>query len=135
VVADTPFRYDLGCSFEVLGRVQGRNGLVADAKESLSAGLEILEECGARWHVERVKKNMADLGVRRTRRQSTDSLTKRELTTSRAAASGSSNDEIASELFVSLRTVEFHLSNTYRKLGISGRGELVAALNSLDSGD
>jgi DNA-binding CsgD family transcriptional regulator len=40
------------------------------------------------------------------------------------------NGEIAEHLVVTPRTVAFHLSNTYRKLGIAGRGELAAALNS-----
>ena len=46
-----------------------------------------------------------------------------------AAAAGATNREIGQALFVSLRTVEMHLTNAYRKLGISSRGELAAALS------
>ncbi len=58
-----------------------------------------------------------------------DSLTPAERRVARAAAAGATNREIAQDLFVSLRTVEMHLTNTYRKLGISSRGELASALS------
>ncbi len=45
-----------------------------------------------------------------------------------AAATGATNREIAQDLFVPLRTVEMHLSNTYRKLGTPKRGDLADAL-------
>jgi len=46
------------------------------------------------------------------------------------AMTGDTNREIAATLFVTLKTVELHLSNAYRKLGIAGRHELAAALAS-----
>jgi DNA-binding CsgD family transcriptional regulator len=46
------------------------------------------------------------------------------------AASGRSNKQIAQTAFVTLKTVESHLAAAYRKLGISGRGQLAAALES-----
>jgi DNA-binding CsgD family transcriptional regulator len=45
-----------------------------------------------------------------------------------AAASGATNREIGQMLFVSIRTVEMHLTNTYAKLGISARADLPAAM-------
>jgi DNA-binding CsgD family transcriptional regulator len=45
------------------------------------------------------------------------------------AAGGESNREIAAALFITVRTVENHLSRGYRKLGIRSRGELAAALD------
>jgi DNA-binding NarL/FixJ family response regulator len=47
------------------------------------------------------------------------------------AAEGQSNKQIAQALFVTLRTVEMHLSNSYRKLDIESRGQLPAALTSV----
>ena len=47
------------------------------------------------------------------------------------AATGAKNREIAEALFVTVRTVETHLSNVYRKLGVSGRAEIAAALQAV----
>lgn len=52
-------------------------------------------------------------------------LTERELTILRALARGMANKQISQELFVTEQTVKFHLSNIYRKLGVSGRAEAV----------
>jgi DNA-binding CsgD family transcriptional regulator len=59
-------------------------------------------------------------------------LTANEQKVARLAAAGASNRDIAESLFVTLRTVEFHLSNVYRKLGISGRSALRTALTPDD---
>lgn len=62
-------------------------------------------------------------------------LTPAEIRTARLAASGASNAEIAADLFVSRKAVEYHLSNAYRKLGIAGRRELDAALRQVEDLD
>ncbi len=59
-----------------------------------------------------------------------DALTTSERRVAELAAGGVSNKEIAQSLFVTLRTVEMHLSNTYSKLEIRSRHELAAALDS-----
>ena len=58
-------------------------------------------------------------------------LSPRELDVLRLAADGRSNDEIALELALSVRTVERHLSNAYGKLGVSGKAARAAAVASL----
>jgi DNA-binding NarL/FixJ family response regulator len=57
-----------------------------------------------------------------------EALTPSEVRIVRLAAQGSSNREIAHELYVTLKTVEGHLSRAYAKLGIEGRGGLAEAL-------
>jgi DNA-binding CsgD family transcriptional regulator len=55
-------------------------------------------------------------------------LTPQELCVARLAASGLSNRELAAELMVSVKTVEFHLSHAYRKLAVGSRKELASRL-------
>jgi DNA-binding CsgD family transcriptional regulator len=57
-----------------------------------------------------------------------DALTPSELRIARLAADGRTNREIAHELYITLKTVEGHLSRAYTKLGIEGRSELAAIL-------
>ncbi len=57
-----------------------------------------------------------------------DALTPAELRVARAVAEGRSNADVAADLFITRKAVEYHLSNVYRKLQISGRGELAEAL-------
>ncbi len=61
-----------------------------------------------------------------------DALTPSERRVAELAARGRTNREIAQELFVTMATVETHLSRTYRKLGVSGRAALAAALEGPD---
>jgi LuxR family maltose regulon positive regulatory protein len=58
----------------------------------------------------------------------TDLLTPQELQVALAVTTGASNREVAASMFLSRKTVEFHLSRIYRKLGLSSRGELSLAL-------
>ena len=57
-----------------------------------------------------------------------DGLTPSERRVAERAADGESNRDIAAALFLTVKSVEWHLGNTYRKLGIRGRGELAASL-------
>ncbi len=66
--------------------------------------------------------------VRRTALSGPESLTDSERRVADLAADGKTNREIAGELFVTVKTVEVHLSSAYRKLGISGRRQLAAAI-------
>jgi len=69
----------------------------------------------------------------RTRAEPADALTASETRVARAVAEGLSNKEIAAALFLSGKTVEFHLSRIYRKLGVRGRSDLVRVLLTVEA--
>jgi DNA-binding CsgD family transcriptional regulator len=67
-------------------------------------------------------------GSRGGRRRGYDELTPSELRVARMAADGLTSEEIATQLFITARTVNTHLNHSYRKLGISSRRQLADAL-------
>ncbi|HVY97748.1 MAG TPA: AAA family ATPase [Solirubrobacterales bacterium] len=101
-----------------------------EARDPLRRALELAAACGADPLAEQVRSELRASGAR-PRRQAlggVDSLTASERRVADLAARGRSNREIAQELYVTLKTVEVHLSNTYRKLDIASRRELPRAL-------
>ncbi len=103
-----------------------------EAREVLYRGLDLAHRAGAHALVERAMESLRETGARprRPRLSGIDSLTPQERRAARMAASGRSNREIAESLFLTRRTVEMHLSNCYRKLGIESRDELPDALGA-----
>lgn len=70
------------------------------------------------------------LGTRMHPQQTSDqALTPQELRVALEVARGESNSQVAARLFLSAKTVEFHLGKTYRKLGVRSRGGLAQALS------
>ncbi|MEU6058283.1 AAA family ATPase [Streptomyces sp. NPDC047097] len=96
------------------------------AQEVLREAITLAHACGSahlvRVGIDALKKTGAR--PRRPTVSGPDSLTPSEARVARLAASGASNREIAQELFVSVKTVEVHLTNSYRKLGVRQRAEL-----------
>jgi DNA-binding CsgD family transcriptional regulator len=86
--------------------------------------------CGARALARRALEEALAAGARprRVARRGVDSLTPAELRVAQRAAEGSTNREIAEDLFVTTKTVEMHLANAYGKLGIRSRTQLAEAL-------
>jgi DNA-binding CsgD family transcriptional regulator len=115
-----------------LGAALRRAGRRAEAREWLREAAALAQRCGAERLEETVLEELTIAGAKPRRRalSGADSLTPGERRVARAAAAGATNREIAQELFVSLRAVEMHLTNSYRKLGISSRAELTTALGS-----
>lgn len=103
----------------------------SDARGHLRAALDEADRCGARPLATRVREEIAAAGgrPRRARQTGRDALTPTELRIVRMAAAGRANPDIAQDLFVTRKTVEYHLSNAYRKLDVSSRRELDAALD------
>jgi DNA-binding NarL/FixJ family response regulator len=117
-------------SLAELGAALRRGNSRNEARERLREAADLAQLCGA----ERLETSVAEehriagAKPRRRRISGPDSLTPAERRVATAAAGGATNREIAQNLFVSLRTVEMHLTNTYRKLGASSRTELATAI-------
>lgn len=101
------------------------------AREAIADGMDRAHRLGASQLVDRALQELRATGARprRPRVRGSDALTPQELRVARLAGDGASNPEIAEALFLTRRTVEMHLSNAYRKLGIGARGALSAALD------
>jgi DNA-binding CsgD family transcriptional regulator len=128
---DSETRLDYAYALYALGCARGEAGDDA-SRETLRLALDLTEQCGGKALARRVLAELHAAGSRprRPRLEGPESLTEREACIAELAGSGMSNGEIAKHLVVTPRTVAFHLGNVYRKLGISGRGELAAALDS-----
>jgi DNA-binding CsgD family transcriptional regulator len=111
---------------EWLRREQGR----VDAREQLRAAYEQFTSIGMEAFAERARRELSASGeeVRKRRVETRDELTAQEQQIARLARDGVSNAEIAAQLFISPRTVEWHLRNVFTKLGIRSRYELPSAL-------
>jgi DNA-binding CsgD family transcriptional regulator len=101
-----------------------------DARIQLRAANEIFTAMGADGFARRTERELTATGERIRRRdvQPVVDLTGQETQIARLAADGRSNPEIAAELFISPRTVEYHLHKIFSKLGITARGQLARAL-------
>jgi DNA-binding CsgD family transcriptional regulator len=112
----------------VHGQVLRRAGQRRAAAERLSAARERLAGLRARPYVERCEQELAACGLAPAKRGVFDPsrLTAQELAVARLVAVGMSNRQVASELFISIKTVQFHLTHIYAKLGVSSRAELAA---------
>ncbi len=108
-------------------RREGRRG---DAREQLRAAYEMLDEIGMEAFAERARRELLATGerVRKRTAETRDDLTAQEEQIARLAREGLSNPEIGARLFLSPRTVEWHLRKVFTKLGISSRRGLQDAL-------
>lgn len=99
-----------------------------DARPHLRAALETFERIGAAPWAERAASELRATGeTARARKMGTlTELTPQELQIARLAGERSTNREIAARLFLSPKTVEYHLGKVFAKLGVSSRTELIA---------
>jgi DNA-binding CsgD family transcriptional regulator len=113
-----------------LGAAVRRANQRVDARELLKEGLDLAVRAGSKPLVDQAEEELAATGARPRRLllSGVESLTASEKRVAKFAADGLSNKDIAQALFVTTKTVEVHLSNVYRKLGIGSRNELPSAL-------
>jgi DNA-binding CsgD family transcriptional regulator len=129
-LADSPALLERARSLTDLGAALRRAGERAAAREPLADALELAARCGARPLAARAREELRATGARPRRawRTGIEALTPSELRIVRLAADGRTNREIAHELYVTLKTVEGHLSRAYTKLRIERRSQLPEAL-------
>lgn len=108
------------------GEALRRQRLKMEARRQLRAALEMFTRMGANPWIDRAQAELRATGVSVASKSesSIELLTPQELQIARLGAQGMSNREIAQNLFLSPRTVGFHLSNVFGKLGIASRSEL-----------
>jgi DNA-binding CsgD family transcriptional regulator/tetratricopeptide (TPR) repeat protein len=124
----SPARAELARALADLGGALRRRGDRVRSREPLRAAVALGHECGADGLADAARQELAASGVRlrRIAISGADSLTASERRIAGMAAEGTSNAEIAQSLFVTVKTVEMHLTHAYRKLDINGRAGLVA---------
>ncbi|MBV9023671.1 MAG: AAA family ATPase [Streptomycetaceae bacterium] len=132
VVERSSARFELARSLSEYGSALSRAKRPAPARRVLRAALELAQECDCAELARRSRIELVASGGRPPRSpegEGVASLTAAELRTAMLAAKGKTNRELAEILLVRLRTVEVHLTNAYRKLGIEGRDQLAAVLH------
>ena len=113
-----------------LGSTLARMGRRVEAREALRPALADADACGALVLARRARRELVATGMRprRAAYEGVAALTPRQRQICELAAAGKGNKAISRELFLSIKTVETHLAAAYRKLGVSTRSSLRAAL-------
>ena len=126
----TPLRPELARARLLLGEWLRREGRRVDARTELRTAYELFTAIGMTAFAERARRELAATGehVRKRSLDERDALTPQEEQIARLARDGHSNQEISAQLFLSPRTVEWHLHKVFAKLGIASRKELREAL-------
>ncbi len=99
------------------------------ATEDLRLAVEAFDRLGAAAFAERARALLGEPVTARSAASLTDLLTPAELRVALAVAKGATNREVAADLFVSAKTVEYHLLNVYRKLNLRSRTELAVRVS------
>jgi DNA-binding NarL/FixJ family response regulator len=123
-------RLERARTLHALGATLRRARHPAESRDPLAEALELSDRCGSARLSEQIRAELSAAGGRPrvTAVAGPASLTASERRVAELAAGGCTNKDIAQELFVTVKTVEAHLSRAYRKLGVSSRRDLGAAL-------
>jgi DNA-binding CsgD family transcriptional regulator len=129
----TRVRVELARAHLLYGEWLRRDSRRADARPQLRTAHEMLEAMGLAAFAERARRELAATGEKPRKRtaEAVATLTAQEAYIARLASQGHTNAEIGAQLYLSMRTVEWHLSKIFSKLGVGSRRELPAALEHL----
>jgi DNA-binding CsgD family transcriptional regulator len=126
----TQLRPELARAHLLYGEWLRREGRRTDAREQLRTARGMLDEIGMQAFAERSRRELSATGEKAPKRTAgtRGRLTPQEEQIARLAREGRTSPEIGAQLFLSARTVEWHLGKIFTKLGIGSRRELQAAL-------
>jgi DNA-binding CsgD family transcriptional regulator len=130
LLSQVPVALDLAHTRLLFGEWLRRHRRRGEARAHLRAAHELFDSCGAVPFAERARAELLATGeqVRKRTLPASSDLTPQERQVAILAAGGSTNAEIASRLFITVSTVEFHLNKVFRKLGISSRRQIASRL-------
>lgn len=134
LAASSPDRFEEARTLLLLGEVDRRAGRRAQARGGLRSALATFEALGARPWADRAVAELRATGERAHRRQdrSIDLLTPQERQVALLLAEGRTTRQAAAAMFLSPKTVEYHLRHVYTKLGINDRARLAEALTQAE---
>lgn len=121
-----PTPFELARTQLCLGERRRRAGRRTDARAALQAAADTFDALNAEPWTQRARQERDATGAapRRRKKPPADRLTAQELRVALAVANGATTREAAAQLFLSPKTIEYHLGNIYRKLGVRSRTEL-----------
>ena len=130
----TRVRVELARAYLLYGEWLRRENRRVEARDQLRAAYQMLTTMGIGGFAERARGELLATGetVRRRKMETAAELTPQEVRIARLAVDGHTNPEISTQLFLSPRTVEWHLRKVFTKLGISSRRELPMVLRELE---
>jgi DNA-binding CsgD family transcriptional regulator len=128
--ASTRLAVELARSHLVYGEWLRRQARRVDAREELRTAYDAFEKMGVTAFAQRARTELLATGEHARKRtvESSDDLTPQETHVAQLAAAGETNSEIATQLYISASTVEYHLRKVYRKLAITSRRQLKRVL-------
>lgn len=130
VLDASPYRLDAAQAHLELGAALRRANRRTEAREHLATALGVAQQVGATPVADRADQELRASGARPRRRSQVgpDALTPSEERVARLAAEGRTNAQIAAHLFLTVKTVEMHMSRVLRKLSVASRRDVAAAL-------